>query len=102
MILTVKLPPTNCPMCEALGPFRPRQRPIEDDKIEVYIRCTTCNWTQVLRVSTLEIEALVRSRARWEAYARATHARHGVPSSLAVAQLRKIVRRLQELDNEIA
>jgi hypothetical protein len=102
MILTVKLPPTNCPMCEALGPFRPRHRPIEDDKIEVYIRCTTCNWTQVLRVSTVKIEALIKSQARWEAYGRATRARHGVPSSLATAQVNKISSRLRELQNEIA
>jgi hypothetical protein len=89
-------------MCEALGPFRPRQRPVSDNKVEVYIRCTTCNWTSVLRVSTSEIESLVKTKARWEAYGRATRARHGVPSSLATAQLRKIVRRLQELQNEIA
>jgi hypothetical protein len=98
----MKPPPTNCPMCEALGPFRPRHRPIDDNKIEVYIRCTTCNWTQVLRVSTPEIEQLIKQRARWEAYGRATRARHGVPSSLATAQVRKIVSRLQELQREIA
>jgi hypothetical protein len=102
MILAVKTPPTNCPMCEALGPFRPRHRPISDNRIEVYIRCTTCNWTHVLRVSTPEIEALLRKRAHWEAYGRATRVKHGVPSSLAVAQLRKISSKIQELEREIA
>jgi hypothetical protein len=102
MIPFVQTPPTNCPMCEAVGPFRPRHRPISDDKIEVYIRCTTCNWTLILRVSTLEIERLIRKRAHWEAYGRATRVRHGVASSLAVAQLNKLNNRLQELQNEIA
>jgi len=89
-------------MCEALGPFRPRHRPIDDNKIEVYIRCTTCGWTLVLRESTPEIESLIRKRAQWEAYGRGTRARHGVPSSLATAQVDKIGRRLRELQNEIA
>jgi hypothetical protein len=50
----------------------------------------------------LDIEHLLKQRARWEAYGRATRARHGVPSSLATAQVNKIARRLQELQREIA
>ena len=94
-------PLTHCPRCEALGAFRPLHRPIDDIYIEVYIRCTTCNYEQVLRKSTLAIERLHKIKARWEAYNRASHVRYGVPSSLATAQIRKIRRRLWELEDEI-
>ena len=100
-MVPVRSPPTNCPACEALNPFKPRQRPVNDKHIEVYIRCTTCNWQQILRVSTVEIEGLRRVKARWEAYGRATRIKHGVPNSLAVAQVRQIQRRLRELEDEI-
>lgn len=95
-------PPSNCPRCEALGPFRPQQRPLNGNTIEVFIRCTTCNWELVLHESTPEIEHLRRIKARWEAYGRAARIRYGVPSSLAVAQIRKVGQRIQELEDEIA
>lgn len=98
----MQAPPSNCPRCEALGPFRPHARAITDNTIEVFIRCTTCNWETVLYESTPEIEHLRRIRTRWEAYGRAARVRYGVPSSLAQAQIKKVGQRIQELENEIA
>lgn len=97
----LELPFTHCPRCEALGPFRPRHRSVDDTYIEVFIRCTTCNWEEILRLSTVEIERLRRLKVKWEAYNRASHARYGVPSAMAAAQLRKIRHRLRELEDEI-
>lgn len=94
--------PTNCPRCEALESFRPQRRPVGDKRIEVFIRCTTCNYEVVLRVSTVQIELLRKQLSRWQSYGRATRAKHGVPSSLATAQVAKINRCIQELENEIA
>ena len=46
----------------------------------------------------MEIENLRRIKARWEAYGRAASVRYGVPSSLALAQIRKVAKRIQELE----
>lgn len=97
----MRSPPTNCPACEAVQPFRPRQRPVNDNHIEVFIRCPTCNWESILRVSTVEVERLYRLKARWAAYGRASRAKHGVPSSLAQAQVNRIRILLRELEDEI-
>lgn len=70
--------------------------------VEVYIRCPVCNWEMVIRKSTLEVERLRRIRARWEAYGRQTRVKHGVTSSLAVATLERINKRIRELEDEIA
>jgi hypothetical protein len=98
----VKSPATQCPRCEAPAPFRPQRRPIGDKLIEVYIRCKRCNYEQILRVSTVDIERLIKQRMHWEASIRYTRARYGVPNSLAMAQVRKIGRQLRELEHEIA
>ena len=94
--------PTPCPGCEAYQPFNPQYRAHDAQTIEVFIRCVVCNWEQVLRLSTPELENLYRMKARWEKYGRATAAKHGVRSSLATAQLRKISTRIRELEDEIA
>jgi hypothetical protein len=73
-----------------------------DKRIEVYIRCTTCNFEQILRVSTEEIERLRTLEMGWQARNRAVAAKHGVSSSLAIAQLNKLRRRRWELEDEIA
>ena len=93
--------PTSCPRCEALGAFRPRQRPVDDNIIEVFIACTTCNWEQILYESTPEMERLRRLEHRWQAYNRVSLARYGVPSSMARAHLKRITRELHRLEDEI-
>ena len=93
--------PSNCPRCEALGAFRPRHRPIDDNRIEVFIICTTCNWETILYESTPEIERLRRLEIHWQAYDRYSHARYGVPSSMARAHLNRIQRKIRELEREI-
>lgn len=97
----MKSPPTNCPRCEALNPFRPQRRSIGDNFIEIFIRCPTCHWERVLDISTPEIERLRRLRHRWQAYGRGTTIKHGVRSSLAERQIGRIQRRLKELQNGI-
>jgi hypothetical protein len=97
----VRLPETACPRCESSQKFRPQTRSIGDNKVEVYIACSVCNYVSVLRVSTIEIERLRKMEYRWQAYGRAAQARHGVPSSLATAHLRKLRARIRELENEI-
>jgi hypothetical protein len=94
--------PTPCPGCESLQPFRPQYRPHDDSTVEVFIRCAVCNWELVLRRSTPDIERLYRMRARWEAYGRATRVKHGVTSSLAMVQLKRINAKIRELEDEIA
>jgi len=95
-------PPTNCPRCEALVPFRPQRRPIDDKRIEVFIRCKHCNYKLVLRVSNVRIEQLIRTRNRLEAVNRYQRARYGAPSSVVSGQLIKIRRQIRELAHEIA
>jgi len=97
----VQSPPTNCPRCEGRNPFRPQRRAISDNRIEVYIRCPTCNWESILRVSTPEIERLYRLKSRWEGYARATVSKHGVRSSMATVHLKRLRERIRELQDDI-
>src|SRR5262245_3566972 len=91
-----------CPRCEALHPFNPRRRKLDAGRIEVYVACPTCNHTVLLRVSTDEIEHWRRMELAWEARNRALRARYISPSSLAEVQLRKIRRKIRELEHEIA
>jgi hypothetical protein len=93
--------PSNCPRCEALASFRPRHRPIEDNYIEVFIRCPVCHYEQSLRVSTPEIEHLRKILERVKAANRYTVTRHGVPSSVMTVQERKLGKRIRELEREI-
>jgi uncharacterized C2H2 Zn-finger protein len=97
----VKTPPTLCPRCEALHPFRPQWRHIGEGKIEVFLRCPHCNYKVVLRESTEEIERLRKLELAWESRARAALAKHGVPNSLSQAQLRRIRRLRSDLEAEI-
>ena len=89
----------NCPRCEALGVFRPRQRPIDNKYVEIFISCPTCHWEHVLYQSTPEIERLRKLVFRWQAYNRVSLARYGVPSSMARAHLNKINRQLRKLEH---
>jgi DNA-directed RNA polymerase subunit RPC12/RpoP len=97
----VKSPPILCPRCEAPHPFRPQWRVLDDRRVEVYVRCTTCNHKVILRVSTRELERLRKLESAWEARSRAVRAKHGVPSALSQAQLRKIRALIAELENEL-
>jgi DNA-directed RNA polymerase subunit RPC12/RpoP len=74
---------------------------LDDHRVEVFVRCTTCNHKVILRVSTRELERLRKLEAAWEARARAVRAKHGVPSSLSQAQLRKIKTMIAELEDEL-
>jgi hypothetical protein len=69
----VKAPKQNCPRCNSVQSFRPQRRDTTtpDTKviaspsvIEVYIKCTVCNWESVLRKSTREIELLMANERR--------------------------------------
>lgn len=99
--MRVQALPSNCPRCEALASFRPRRRPIEDNYIEVFIRCPVCHYEQTMRVSTPEIEQLRKIQARLQAANRYTTVRHGVPSSVMTVQARKVGARIRELEREI-
>ena len=101
MILTVQTPPTLCPRCEALHPFRPQWRHLGNNRVEVFIRCPHCNHKVPLRESTQEIERLRRLEIAWEARNRVTVARHGVQSTLSQAQLRRIRKLISDLEAEI-
>lgn len=94
--------PSHCPRCEALGSFRPRRRPIDDTRIELFIRCPVCHYEQILGVSTPEIEQLRKIQNRLQAANHYTTARYGVASSVMTVQMRKIGERIQELEREIA
>jgi DNA-directed RNA polymerase subunit RPC12/RpoP len=102
MIPWLRSPPIQCPRCEAPHLFRPQWRLLDDRRVEVYVRCPTCNHKVVLRVSTRELERLRKLEAAWEARARAVRAKHGVPSTLSQAQLRRIKDMIEELEDELA
>jgi hypothetical protein len=68
----------------------------------VFIACTTCNYEEILYVSTPEIERLRKLKHRWQAYNRMSQARYGVPSSMAQAHLNRLQRQLRKLESEIA
>jgi hypothetical protein len=48
-----------------------------DTVIEVFIKCTVCNWEAVLRTSTPGIEVLYDRRRRLMEVARQQHEKHG-------------------------
>jgi hypothetical protein len=82
----VKAPKQNCPRCNSVQSFRPQRRDTTtpDTKviaspsvIEVYIKCTVCNWESVLRKSTREIELLMANERRVLEQARIQKDRHG-------------------------
>jgi hypothetical protein len=78
----MKAPKQNCPRCNAEQSFRPRHRDTptpgrQDRVIEVFIKCTVCNWESVLRKSTPGIEVLYDRRRRLLEVARQQKTRHG-------------------------
>lgn len=93
--------PSHCPRCEASNSFRPRRRPIDDTRIEVFIRCPVCHYEQIMRTSTPEIEHLRSIQTRLQAANRYATARHGVASSLMTVQARKVGERIRRLEREI-
>jgi len=97
----VKAPTTNCPRCEALHPFRPQRRPLDEKLIEIYVRCTSCGHTVVLRRSTAEIERLRKLKLRLEARARYVRKRNGVVDTTTANQLERVKVKLRALNNEI-
>jgi hypothetical protein len=74
---------------------------LEENKVEVFLRCPHCNYKVTLRESTEEIERLRKLELAWESRARASVAKHGVPNSLSQAQLRRIRRLRSDLEAEI-
>lgn len=95
-------PGMNCPQCEALQSFSPRRRDIGDDRVEVYVRCTTCGHEWVLRQSTVELERLHRLERRWKGRARSLVKRMGTVDSTTASQLQNIRARIRVLENEFA
>jgi len=95
----VKAPKQNCPRCNAMQSFRPQRRdtPTPDAKviatssvIEVYIKCTVCNWESVLRKSTREIEHLMANERRVLEQARIQKVRHGTVNTATARILSSI------------
>lgn len=73
----MKAPKQNCPRCNSLQSFRERTEQDEDDKIIVFIACTTCRWRRELRTSTRELERLRKDERRLLEQARVQHERLG-------------------------
>jgi hypothetical protein len=82
----MKAPKQNCPRCNHLQSFRPRHRDTVTPEgkavgsqavIEVFIKCTMCNWETVLRKSTPGIEVLYDRQRRLLEVARQQHEKHG-------------------------
>lgn len=78
----MKAPKQNCPRCNHLQSFRPRHRDVavpegQQPVIEVFIKCTMCNWETVLRKSTPGIEVLYDRQRRLLEVARQQHEKHG-------------------------
>lgn len=71
----MKLPPTNCPMCNALERFARKERRI-GDLIYVYTRCGTCRTEFSIEAYNVE-EERQRERAHLERIRKA-RARHGL------------------------
>jgi phage FluMu protein Com len=76
----LKAPKQNCPRCNAVQSFRPRRRYVNcgHGVIDVYIRCTVCNWESILRQSTVQIELLMANERRLLEQARVQRVRFGV------------------------
>jgi len=49
----VRIPPTNCPTCNSVQTFVPRER-VAGGRIERYITCTMCRTTTILDSSTVD------------------------------------------------
>jgi hypothetical protein len=96
----VKAPKQNCPRCNAEQSFRPRHRdtPTPEGKvvgsqavIEVFIKCTVCNWEAVLRKSTPGLELLYDRQRRLKEQARVQRERHGVANRATTGMLASAV-----------
>jgi|SRR3982751_423032 hypothetical protein len=101
--LGMKAPKQNCPRCNAVQSFRPRRRDTNDcpGVIEVYIRCTVCNWEHVLRQSTMSLERLAMNERRLLEQARVQHERHGTVNG-TTRRLLTNVRRAMQAEREAA
>jgi hypothetical protein len=100
--LVLKAPKQNCPRCNAVQSFRPRRRDRigSPGVIEIYIKCTVCNWDNVLRESTMQIEQLLVNERRLAEQARIQRARHGVVNRSTDRLLREIGLAKQEARKE--
>jgi hypothetical protein len=54
----------NCPRCNSLQAFIPRERKTKNNAFETYIKCYMCKWESVLDVTTDVKIAAQRRRKR--------------------------------------
>jgi hypothetical protein len=109
ILVVVRSPKQNCPRCNAVQSFRPRRRDTATPEgkktgtpavIEVYIRCTVCNWEQVLRKSTAEIEHLRFNEIKLVQRSREQQARYGATNGNTLKLLRLVRVGLAEAKRE--
>lgn len=68
----------------------------------MYIACTTCLWEQVLRLSTMEIEADRRLLAKLHGKSRQYEAKHGVVPMIIERQIRELKQRIAAGEQQCA
>jgi hypothetical protein len=94
-VLVVRAPKQECPRCNSTQSFRPRHRDLDwpgyqGRVIEVFIKCTVCNWEHVLRKSTPGLELLYDRQRRLKEQARVQRERHGVANGTTTRLLNNV------------
>jgi hypothetical protein len=80
-------------------PLRTREQ--DHGAIEVYISCTICPYTQVIRNSTDALEKLYKQRNRLLAASQAQIERYGSATSLTVDAVREIQEQISAHEREL-
>lgn len=90
--LSVKSPKTPCPRCNSQQSFRPQTQSVDQQYgiIQVYIRCTMCNWRHDLRLSTRLVERMMLNETRLLQQGRVEEERYGVVKSTTTRMLRVV------------
>jgi hypothetical protein len=96
----MKIDKTECPGCNAEQSFRPRWRYLmtEPGMIEVYIACSVCPWSKVLRTSTHEIETLRRRLMRHHKQAARQTQFFGAPAAHTQVAINQLTHQLAQAE----
>lgn len=93
--------PTECPRCEAEGEFVPKARETEHRWLEIYIRCATCRWERVIRLTTPELQALEKQKRKVVDRMQFEMDTHGQPTANTIAIRRRLGRQWARLQSEL-
>lgn len=92
----------ECPRCESQQKFPRLTRDCDIPGIkEVYIRCPTCNYSQVIDHTTSELDRARNRFARIAAQRKYEKARHGQPSRSTQETFFKLFDRVNDLYSDM-